>query len=49
MSENPFVDVVLGAKLADGLQKISDAMATCLMDIEELIRELPEPDEEKPA
>jgi hypothetical protein len=47
MSKDPFVDVVMGAFLADGLQKISDAIETYRMDIDELIRELPEPDEEK--
>jgi hypothetical protein len=47
MSKDPFVDVVMGAFLADGLQKISDAIETYCMDVEALIREPPELDEEE--
>jgi hypothetical protein len=35
-----FVDVVMGAFLADGLHKVSDAIETFRMEVEELVREL---------
>jgi hypothetical protein len=46
MSKDAFVDVVMGAFLADGLQKISDAIETCRMDVEELVRELEADDDQ---